>query len=128
ALIQSADARYINKVIDRDGADMAPVDPLFTEADVLRALDAFVSVSYHRRNEIAPGVTLTFLDAGNVLGSAIVVLDIDDEGATKRLVFTGDLGRKNMPILRDPEVPGGAHCLITESTYGDRVHAGMDEM
>lgn len=128
ALIQGADARYINKVIERDGADMAHVDPLFTEADVVRALDAFVSLSYHRRYAIAPGVTLTFLDAGHVLGSAIVVLDIDDEGMAKRLVFTGDLGRKNMPILRDPEVPSGAHCLITESTYGDRIHSGMDEM
>lgn len=128
ALIQAADARHINKLIEREASDMIPVEPLFDEGDVLRALDAFASLSYHRHHQIADGVRLTFFDAGHVLGSAIVVLDIDDEGQSKRLLFTGDLGRKGMPILRDPEVPHGAHVLITESTYGDRVHAGMDEM
>jgi metallo-beta-lactamase family protein len=128
ALIQGADARHINKLIDRDGADMSPVEPLYTEADVLRTLDRFASLSYHRRMPIAPGVSLTFLDAGHVLGSAISVLDIEDEGQQKRLVFTGDLGRRAMPILRDPEVPSGAELLITESTYGDRLHANVGEM
>jgi metallo-beta-lactamase family protein len=128
ALIQTADARYVNKLIARDGADMQPVEPLYGEEDVLAALDRFESVAYRRRRHIAPGVDLTFLDAGHVLGSAIVVLDIDDEGENKRVVFTGDLGRKGMPILRDPEVPDGAHVLLMESTYGDRLHAGAAEM
>lgn len=122
ALIQEADARYVNKLIERDRADMERVEPLYREVDVPPVLEHMVSLPYHRPMEIAPGVRLQLLDAGHVLGSAIVVLDVDDDGQTKRVVFTGDLGRKNMPILRDPEVPGGAHTLIMESTYGDRLH------
>jgi metallo-beta-lactamase family protein len=63
-----------------------------------------------------------------VLGSGLVVLDIDDNGERRRLVFTGDLGRRHMPILRDPEVPSGAQILISESTYGDRLHAPIETM
>jgi metallo-beta-lactamase family protein len=128
ALIQAADARYINKRIERDQAPMTPVTPLYDEADVLAALGRMISLGYHRRQRIAPGIDLTFLDAGHVLGSALCVLDVDDDGAPKRLVFTGDLGRKNMPILRDPEIPTGAHVLMMESTYGDRLHPPISEM
>lgn len=128
AMIQSADARYINKVIERDGADMRPVEALYTESDVIRALDQFLTVPYHRRQRIAPGIDLTLFDAGHVLGSAIVVLDVDDEGADKRVVFSGDLGRKNAPILRSADAPGGAHALLLESTYGDRLHPPLPEM
>jgi metallo-beta-lactamase family protein len=77
---------------------------------------------------IAPGITLSFLDAGHVLGSAVTILDIDDDGAKKRVVFTGDLGRRNLPILRDPELVDGADLLITESTYGDRRHDPIGKM
>jgi metallo-beta-lactamase family protein len=73
-------------------------------------------------------VELTFLDAGHVLGSAISILDIEDEGRRVRLCFTGDLGRHHLPILRDPEVPTGVDCLITESTYGDRLHEPIERM
>ncbi len=128
AFIQASDARYINKTIEREGADMLPVVPLYEEEDVVDVLKHMVSVPYHRRQTIAPGVDLTFLDAGHVLGSAITCLDIDDVGQKKRIVFTGDLGRTNMPILRDPEIPSDTHCLITESTYGDRLHAPIQEM
>ena len=83
---------------------------------------------YHQRVPIAPGVRLTFLDAGHVLGSAIVVLDLEEDGVTKRLVFSGDLGRYDRPILNDPEVPEGADVLMMESTYGDRLHDGVDKM
>jgi metallo-beta-lactamase family protein len=128
ALIQAADARYINKVIERDGANMRRVEPLYTEAHVVRALEQFVSVGYHRRQRIAPGVDLTFADAGHVLGSAVTILDVDDEGETKRVVFSGDLGRRDAPILRDPEIPSGANVLLLESTYGDRLHPPFVEM
>jgi metallo-beta-lactamase family protein len=128
ALIQEADARYINKAIDRDGIDMERVEPLYAEVDALRVLKQMVSLPYHRRVLVAPGVHVTFLDAGHVLGSAITILDVDEDGETKRVVFTGDLGRRNVPILRDPEVPGGAHVLITESTYGDRLHEPIQAM
>lgn len=128
ALIQEADARYINKVIARDHVDMERVEPLYGEADALQVLKQTISLPYHRRQLVAPGIHVTFLDAGHVLGSAIVVVDVDDEGETKRIVFTGDLGRKHVPILRDPEVPSGAHVLISESTYGDRLHEPIEEM
>ncbi len=129
ALIQDADARYINKVIEREGAPMEPVEPLYGQADVIRVLEQTVSVPYHRKIPIAPGISLTFFDAGHVLGSAITVLDVEEGGRTKRIVFTGDLGRRKIPILRDPEVPpGGASVLIMESTYGDRLHAPIEQM
>lgn len=128
AMIQAADARFINKVIDRDHVDMDPVEPLYDEKDVIQTIDQMVALSYHRTRTIAPGVKVTFLDAGHVLGSAIVLLDVEDEGKNKRICFTGDLGRRNMPILRDPEYPSDVDALITESTYGDRVHPPIQEM
>jgi metallo-beta-lactamase family protein len=126
AMIQAADARYLNRAIERDGLDAERVEPLYDEEDVHRVLSQMISVSYRRRQRIADGVWLTFLDAGHVLGSAVVVLDIEDEGIDKRLVFTGDLGRKGVPLLRDPEIADGAYALLTESTYGDRVHAPIE--
>lgn len=128
AFIQEADARYINKVIERDNADMDRVEPLYSSQDVLDVLGRMVCIPYHRRQLVAPGIHLTFLDAGHVLGSAITVLDIEDEGERTCLVYTGDLGRRNLPILRDPEIPSGAHVLLMESTYGDRMHAPIEEV
>lgn len=128
AMIQAADARYVNRRIERDRVAMDPVEALYGEEDAIRAIRQIIGLPYHRRQVIAPGVALTFLDAGHVLGSAVTILDIDDEGQTKRIVFTGDLGRSGMPILRDPEVVTGANLLITESTYGDRLHAPIDRM
>lgn len=122
AMIQLHDARYLNAQIERGEADAEPIEPLYDLDDVAATLARMESIPYHRRVPVAPGVEVTFLDAGHVLGSAIVILDVDVEGDTRRVVFTGDLGRRNVPILRDPEVPSGAHFLICESTYGDRLH------
>ena len=126
AQIQMADARHIDKLIAR-GVDLEPVTPLYTTDEVVGALELMIALPYHRSQVVAPGITLTFLDAGHVLGSAIVVLDIDDDGERTRLAFTGDLGHRGLPILRDPEVAQGAHCLLIESTYGDRLHAPYEE-
>ena len=128
AAIQQADARYLNKQSVREGREDELVEPIYGEEDVLDAISRFVSVPYHRTIPIADGVRLTFFDAGHVLGSAITVLDLEERGKKRRLVFTGDLGRAGRPILRDPEVPEGADVLITESTYGDRLHDGVDKM
>lgn len=128
AAIQAQDAAYINRKIEKDGADMEPVEPLYDQKDVVGTLELMVGVPYHRPQVIAEGVTLTYYDAGHVLGSAMVALDVDVVGEKRRLVFSGDLGRHNMPILRDPEVPSGASCLIMESTYGDRNHDPISEM
>jgi metallo-beta-lactamase family protein len=128
AMIQAADARYINKAIARDHAQMDPVEPLYNLDDVVRLLEQMVAVPYHRSINIAPGIHISFHDAGHVLGSAVTAIDVDDEGKRKRIVFTGDLGRKNMPILRDPEIIDDAHVLVTESTYGDRLHKPIAAM
>ena len=128
AMIQEADARYLNKHIGRGEIDSDPVEPLFGQADALAALERFVGIPYHRTFEIAPGVRLTLFDAGHVLGSAVVALDVDEGGRGRRLVFTGDLGRNGMPILRDPEVVPGAEVLVSESTYGDRLHDPIAKM
>ncbi len=126
AHIQEADAEFLN----RKHADQPEerVIPLYDEADVLKALRQFRSLDYHQPTPVLPGVTCTFLDAGHVLGSAIVQLDIDLAPDRLRLVFSGDLGRRNMAILRDPEIPEPPDVLILESTYGDRLHAPMAGM
>ena len=127
AMIQEADARYINRQIEEKHSDMRPVEPLYDQDDVVGIVSQMEAIPYHRRHDVAPGVAVTFLDAGHVLGSSIVVVDVDDVGQRKRIVFTGDLGRRHMPILRDPEVAGG-DFLITESTYGDRLHDPIERM
>jgi metallo-beta-lactamase family protein len=128
AMIQKSDANFINKLIEKGESDMEPVEPLYEEKDVVRVLERMVAVPYHRSMQVAPGVKVQFLDAGHVLGSAIVCLDVEENGKQRRLVFTGDLGRRRMPILRDPELPEGAHVLMTESTYGDRLHKPIEQL
>jgi metallo-beta-lactamase family protein len=123
--IQESDAEYLNKKRRRAGQPL--IEPLYTREDATRSLQHFVSIPYERPFPIAPGVKLTFHDAGHILGSAIVCLDIDEDGRTHRLVFTGDLGREDKPLLRDPYVPHGMDVLITESTYGNRLHGPSDE-
>jgi metallo-beta-lactamase family protein len=127
AMIQESDARYINRRIERGQRDLEPVEPLYSGEDVLDVLANMVALPYRRPLPIAPGVQLTFLDAGHVLGSALVCLDVEERGATRRLVFTGDLGRRHMPILRDPEIPEGTNLLLSESTYGDRRHSPIEK-
>jgi len=128
AMIQEADARYFNRALERGRAEGEPVEPLYTADDVERVLRQMISVPYHRRFRVARGVWLTFMDAGHVLGRAIVVLVVLDEGEQKRIVFSGDLGRKGLPLLRDPDQPTGANALILESTYGDRLHPPVEAL
>ncbi len=118
--IQEYDVFYINKKRARQG--LPPLEPLYTVEDASKSLRNFVSVGYDRPMPVGPGITLTFRDAGHILGSAIVVVDIEENGQKRRLAFTGDLGRKGMPILRDPALVQDVDYLLTESTYGDRLH------
>lgn len=127
AMIQESDAEHIRRMVER-GEDVEPVVPLYEEKDAVETLTHFVTIPYNRRHEIAPGISVTFLDAGHVLGSAIVVIDVEDEGRKTRLAFTGDVGRKHLPILRDPVIPDGVEYLMTESTYGDRLHEPIEQM
>jgi metallo-beta-lactamase family protein len=128
AMIQKADARHISRLIEKGAVELEPVEPLYDEDDVASTVSQMIGLPYHRRQAVAPGVTATFLDAGHVLGSAIVVLEVEDDGRVLRLAYTGDLGRHHLPILRDPEIPDGIECLLTESTYGDRLHDPVELM
>lgn len=125
--IQEKDAEFVNK--KRARKDQPPIQPLYTVEDAVKCLDYFNAIGYHRQREILPGVHVSFLDAGHMLGSAIVVLDIEDRdsGRDVRLVFSGDLGRVGIPIIRDPESVEHADALILESTYGDRLHEPYED-
>jgi metallo-beta-lactamase family protein len=121
AMIQDQDARYINKHNQRDG-NPERVQPLYDVEDAERAVSMMMSVPLHRPIQVAPSVWLTFHDSGHVLGSALVALDVEEAGRKRRLLFTGDLGREELPLLRSPEVVAGVEVLMMESTYGDRNH------
>ncbi len=123
ASIQERDVEYVNKKRAKNG--QRPFEPLYTQEDALEAMQYFIGLGYNRGREILPGVKLTFHDAGHMLGSAHVILDIDDRdtGRSSRLVFSGDIGRPGIPIIRDPQpVTDGCDLLIMESTYGNRSH------
>jgi len=120
AHLQVQDVKYVNKRRLRQGKN--PFEPLYTPDDIPPTLRAFRPLPYGQSLEVAPGITLTFHDAGHILGSGFVRLDVRENGATRRLMFTGDIGRAGMPILRDPEVIRDVDFLITESTYGNRLH------
>jgi metallo-beta-lactamase family protein len=125
--IQEEDVEYVNRKRRLRGEP--PVEPIYTKADAERSLKYFKGVAYKKPYPLAPGVTLTLYDAGHLLGSALVALDIQEDGANpgRRLIFSGDLGRPDAPLLRDPAVPDGADILILESTYGSRLHPPMED-
>ena len=120
AYLQVQDVKYVNKTRARQGKN--PFEPLYTPEDVGPTIQAFQTLPYGQPAEVVPGAVLTFYDAGHLLGSAFVQLDITENGATRRLFFTGDMGRRDMPILKDPVVLSDVRILITESTYGNRDH------
>jgi len=123
--IQEDDAEYLNKKRKRKG--LPPIDPLYTIEDAVRSLENFIGVPFHRPIPVAPGVKLTFVNAGHILGASHVVLDLEEKGRKLKLVFSGDIGRPHQPIIKPPEPPQGADVLISESTYGDRLHEKPDD-
>ncbi|MFQ5459998.1 MAG: MBL fold metallo-hydrolase RNA specificity domain-containing protein [Anaerolineae bacterium] len=125
AKIQHYDAKYENRRRKKRGGD--PVSPLYTTADAEAARELFVAHDQGGSFEVAPGVMARFRPAGHILGAAVVVLDIVENGRRLRLGFSGDLGRYDIPLLRDPSVLADLDYLILESTYGDRRHAPPEE-
>lgn len=128
AFIQEKDVEFVNRRRKQKG--QRPFEPLYTKSDVADSMEQFVGLSYNRRHQLFPGVHLTLIDAGHMLGSAHVVLDIDDPetGRNQRLVFSGDIGRPDIPIIRDPvPISDGTDILIMESTYGNRLHPPYPE-
>ncbi|HEY3345792.1 MAG TPA: MBL fold metallo-hydrolase [Anaerolineaceae bacterium] len=122
--IQEADAEYLNH---RRQGDQPPVEPLYTLEDAIRVGGHFQPVDYGAIFHPLPGVTCTLVDAGHILGSSAAVLDVTENGRQTRLWFSGDIGRRNMPLLRDPVLPECAEVLVMECTYGDQVHPDPDE-
>lgn len=127
AYIQKQDAEFINKHQLFD-ADFGPIDPIYGEEDVLSAMNLFVSHDYHRPFRVGPGIECTFSDAGHVLGSSIIQLDVKTPSGKTRIAFTGDLGRKHMPLMNNPQPPIRPNYLIMESTYGNRLHEPISTM
>lgn len=128
AHIQEQDVEFANKL--RKKNNQKEFEPLYTKEDAVVAMDQFVGISYNRKREILPGVHLTLVDAGHMMGSANVILDIHDQEKNRdlRLVFSGDIGRRGIPIINDPAVLSeGADILIMESTYGNRQHPPYPE-
>lgn len=120
AHIQENDVRYVNRHRSRRGKK--PFEPLYTKEDAVEILKQFHCVDYDHPFQPMPGVKAMFRDAGHILGSASIVLEVDEGARRSRLVFSGDIGRKGLPILRDPQIPEGADYIIMESTYGNRHH------
>ena len=125
AHIQVRDAEYMNKRNRRGGGP--PIEALYTPQDADEAAKLFRPVPYHRPAENLPGVTVTFGDAGHILGSATVVVTEASQGRSTTLGFTGDLGNDNLPIVRDPEFMGDVDWLISESTYGGKKHESAED-
>jgi metallo-beta-lactamase family protein len=121
AAMSARDAERENRKRQRLG-DRHRVEPLYTPADAEATLRLFSEVPYGRAVEVLPGVELTFRDAGHILGSASVWLRLRAGDLERRLVFSGDLGQYDSPILRDPESGGAADLVLMESTYGSRLH------
>jgi len=125
AHIQESDAAYVNKRRRKTQQnDLAPVEPLYTQDDAARALKNFISIPYDRRTKLTNDIYLTLVDAGHMLGSAMVILEVTDQDAKRdyRVIFSGDIGQPGLPILRDPTRIDAADVLIMEATYGDREH------
>ncbi len=118
--IQEDDAAFINKRNLKKGEP--PVKPIYTQADAAQVTQYFRPMSYNQPFQPVPGVTARLVDAGHILGSAAVVLDITEKSSTKRSWFSGDIGRRNLPLIQDPILPDRADYLVMESTYGDKPH------
>ena len=119
--IQESDAEFINKKRAARGEE--PIEPLYTEADAMNAVELFRGVGYEDPFEPVPGVRARLVEAGHILGSAAISLEIEERGRRIRFWFSGDIGRFKLPLLRDPVLPDATDYLLMECTYGDRSHS-----
>lgn len=123
--IQEEDTKYVNKINRRMGLPLRK--PLYTKNDAIKSTKRFRPISYGQRFCVARNVFVTLYDAGHILGSSIISLELVDEGKSLKLGYAVDLGRKNLPLLNDPVVPPGLDYLILETTYGGRLHAPIED-
>jgi len=122
AHIQQKDAEFLTR------QKRTFVPPFYEQADVAHTMALFMGIGYDKPFDVVPGIRARFVEAGHILGSASVILEITENGRDFRLVFSGDIGRSGLPIIRDPVVPDGADAVIMESTYGNRDHAPVSDM
>ncbi len=120
AHIQESDAEWKTRKAERAGKP--PVEPMYTTEDAQAAMRCFVGVPYGEEKYIADGIRIRFIDAGHLLGSASIEIWLEENGVQRKLVFSGDIGNINQPLLKDPSYPTDADYVIMESTYGDRSH------
>lgn len=123
--IHEKEAQWQNRKRQRKGLDL--VSPIYTVVDAESTLPYFVGIDYHQEIDICPNAQLRLHDAGHIIGSAIIELTLSEGNNTKKLVFSGDLGHNQAPILRNPEKIKHADIVIMESTYGDRLHRSWEE-
>lgn len=122
AHIQEKDAQWLSK------KHQSFIPPLYTDVDVREIMRRFISIPYDIRIEVASGIHVTFKDAGHVLGSSMLLVEFEENGKQRTFIYSGDIGRKNMPILKDPWEPKDADAVIMESTYGDRDHKPIETL
>ncbi len=120
AHIQEFEAEWRNRKAKRSGS--APYVPLYTAEDVTKAMKQFVSCDYEKEYELCDGIKIKFTDAGHLLGSASISVTVTENGKTETIVFSGDLGNINRPLIKNPDQPDKADYIIIESTYGNRLH------
>ena len=125
AKIQAEDAKYKKRRHTKEGRRGShPVVPLYTNNDVAKALEHFRGVNYREPMEVAPGITATWHDAGHILGSASLEISMRESGRERTIIFSGDLGQHDKPLIHDPTYFRRADYVVMESTYGDRDHDG----
>jgi metallo-beta-lactamase family protein len=122
AHIQAKDAEFLGR------RKRSFVAPLYSQQDVARLMARMTAIPFDTPFDVAPGVRATFVEAGHILGSASVILECTEGDRTRRVVYSGDIGRWGLPIIRDPHPPAGADLVIMESTYGDRTHPPVADM
>jgi metallo-beta-lactamase family protein len=120
AKIQEQDAAYMNQKTNRKG--LPPVEPLYTVADAEAAVKRLAGLEYHQPAELLPGLRHTAYEAGHILGAALSHFELTEQQRTVRVGFAVDLGRRNLPLIRDPELMPAVDVLVMESTYGNREH------
>src|SRR5438132_673690 len=120
AHIQEKDAEFLAK------RKKGFIEPLYGMRHAVRTVELMVGVPYEKTFEVVPGLQASYIDAGHILGSASVILDCAEGSVNKRLVFSGDIGRRGLALVRDPQIPKGADALIMESTYGNRDHESVE--
>ena len=120
AYIQESEAEWKSRKSIRSGGE--PIAPLYTVADAEKALKLFEGYAYNKPKQIFDGITVEFCDAGHLLGSASILITVTEVDETRSILFSGDLGNKSRPLIRDPQPPKNADFVVIESTYGDRIH------